>query len=101
MWNMLNFPEKYVKTKNPSKPFFGRNGNMNVPLLDEVEVKTTDSKISRNWTSKQLTQHTISKVSLFVFAQDTQPFSSYLDLSKKLSHAKRDSSLQISMRSYF
>ena len=48
MWNMLNFPEKYVKTKNPSKPFFGRNGNMNVPLLVEVEVKTTDSKISRN-----------------------------------------------------
>ena len=60
MCNMLIFPEKYVKTKeNSTKLFFWRNRNINVPLLHEVEAKAADAKISRHWTSRQLTQHTI------------------------------------------
>ena len=70
---------------------------MNVPLLDEVEPKASDSKISMQGTSKQLTQYSISKVSLFVFAHDTQPFSSKLNLSNKLP-SKRDSSSQIHIK---
>ena len=45
MCNMINFQEKFVKTKeNPCKLFFWRNGNMNVPLLDEVEAKAAGSR---------------------------------------------------------
>ena len=47
MWIMLKFPEKYVKPKeNAYELFFEKNRNINVPLLDEVETKAADSKIS-------------------------------------------------------
>ena len=95
---MLKFHEKYLKPKeNAYEIFFGKNRNMNVPLLDEVETTAADSKISIQWTSIQLTQYNISKVSLFVFAHDTQKFSSKLNLSNKLP-SKRDSSSQIHIK---
>ena len=64
MWIMLKFPEKYVKPKKNRKTFSSKNRNMNLPLLNEVEPKATDSKISIQWTSIQLTQCNISKVAL-------------------------------------
>ena len=44
---MLKFHEKYLKpNENAYEIFFGKNRNMNVPLLDEVETTAADSKIS-------------------------------------------------------